>query len=108
MRRLASILCILLILLCPFVCMTTTAAEEAGLDRDCDEVCEVIAVGAVVGRLDGDAAAQNPSTWLDVLPSPFLLASPARPSSFAIVEGGSARPPSTAMRRQALLQTFLF
>ena len=110
MSRMTAITCLILSLLCPFLCAAETAEECTTHGQTCGNVCEAMAVGAIVNR-----ASDGPIAVLDHAPSferqipPGLL---DRGFAFRVSPIGGAdkraRWPGPEPRRCALLQAFLF
>jgi hypothetical protein len=110
MLRITAITCLILSLLCPFVCIAETAEERTDSGRTCDDVCEAMAFGAVIARADA-----GPISPLDLAPSfeghytsGFLT---LRLDLLSLSPVGAREPAGwqgDAGRRHALLQTFLF
>jgi hypothetical protein len=110
MIRLGLSICFALTLLCPVFCLAETDAEcsaHASLDG---ENCEAMAIGAVVEKSDfGLASPQQLFPSFDgFLPLESFACGSDCQSQFARRYGLHSKPPPTAARRHALLQTFLF
>jgi hypothetical protein len=107
--RTTALICLLLSLLCPVLCFAEAAGEWSVSDHPCGNVCEAMAVGAVVDGPDRGPVSPHdlPSPLDGLMPldlPAFGLHSPLPP----VARLRPARWPLTAMRRHALLQAFLF
>jgi len=107
MSRLVALVCLVLALLCPVVCLAETAGEGTA---SCGEVCEAMAVGAVVTDLsEGLASHHHLPLSMDGL-VPFAPTSSASLLGLPCTEYNPRTqiPPRKASQRQSLLQSFLF
>lgn len=111
MSRSTSMICLGLLLLCPILCLAERGEGHRPLGRDCGgEVCEATTVGAVVEKAaDGTVSPRDLPSLSDRLlsPDPFLSDS-LTPRLTTTYIGAATKLPPVAMRRQSLLQTFLF
>ncbi len=110
MIRIAVSICFALTLLCPVFCLAETGGECSALAPQDGDNCEVMSIGAVVEKPDigmAEAAQSLPSLDGFVV---FGLAALDPASRWRLAAGHreETKPPPTAARRHALLQTFLF
>jgi hypothetical protein len=110
MIRVTVVIVFALSLLCPVFCLAEAAGGCPSHDRPDAENCEAMSFGAVVEKADDGPPAPHRS--LPSFDGPLTPGSSApgprpglRPSPR---DRGRAKPPPSATRRHALLQTFLF
>jgi hypothetical protein len=108
--RAAASICFALTLLCPVFCLAKTDSEcsaHAPLDG---ENSEAMSIGAVIEKPGvGVPSPHNCLLCMEGLASaPTAKLDPARRLRLAARHRALSKPPPTAARRHALLQTFLF
>jgi hypothetical protein len=110
MLRMIAIICFTLTLFCPVFCLADTDSECSDHVQRNDGNCEAMSIGAVVEKSN-----RGVRTLYQLLPSfnGFLYADAAVSGSACRLQSARwyrehSKPPPTAMRRHALLQSFLF